>query len=154
MENSGRKTNPLPQVNNPEGLVDLLLKITQSSSTTEQLRNTFGLKSRELSYRLSALSFFELIVKINSKPATWASNQIVGDTRSGINKTKVEEVLRNRILDWNSKELKLRQDMQNSEFEIWEALSKDSLKTLSDATLGRRVTSYKKLVNWAMKKGE
>lgn len=152
MENSGRKTNPLPQVNNPEGLVDLLLKITQSRSTSEQLRNTFGLKSRELSYRLSALRFFELIVKIESKPATWASNHIIGDTNSGIKKARIEEILRNRILDWNSKELKLRRDLQNSEFEIWEALSKDSVKTLSEATLGRRVTSYKKLINWAMKK--
>jgi hypothetical protein len=152
MEDSTKPEPSLPQVNNPEGLVDMLYRIAESPSNKDRLIADLNLKPRELGYRLAALRFFELIAKDDSPPYAWRITTKVLDSKSGINRDALEDALRQSILRWNSIALGLSARLQNTEYEIWEALSKGASKELSESTLGRRVTSYKKLIQWASRK--
>lgn len=148
MENSRGRTTSIPQVNDPDGLVTLLDLILKNPRTNAELTKELGLRPRELSYRLAALRFFRLIRKTSHKPSTWEI-QFLNDESSGIRLTSAAQILKKVILDWNASSLGLKPDLSSSEYEIWKALSNDSSRPVGDVTMGRRVSSYKKLVRWA-----
>jgi hypothetical protein len=149
MENSRGRATSIPQVNDPDGLVTMLDLILKNPRTNSELTKALDLRPRELSYRLAALRFFRLIRKTSHKPSTWEI-QFISDESSGIRVTSAAQILKKAILDWNESSLGLNPDLSSSEYEIWKALSNDSSRPVGEVTMGRRVSSYKKLVRWAI----
>ena len=149
MENSRGRSLSIPQVNDPDGLAKMLDLILKSPRSNEELMKHLELRPRELSYRLAALRFFRLIRKISQKPSIWEF-QLLSDETSGIKFSSATQILRDSILKWNESALGLKPDLSSTEFEIWNALSNDSSKLVGEVTMGRRVSSYKKLVRWAI----
>jgi hypothetical protein len=76
--------------------------------------------------------------------------QFISDESSGIRVASATQILKKAILDWNESSLGLKPDLSSSEYEIWKALSNDSSRPVGEVTMGRRVSSYKKLVRWAI----
>ena len=149
MESSRDRAMSIPQVNDPAGLARLLDQILRNPRTNDELLMELDLKPRELNYRLAALQFFNLIRKSSRKPSTW-EYRFINDDSSGIKLKSASVMLRDSILHWNESTLRLKPDLSSSEYEIWQALSNDGSKPVGEITMGRRVSSYKKLVRWAI----
>jgi hypothetical protein len=150
MANSEKKLPSIPQVNNPQGLAEMLHLIMQGQKSKNDLNLVLQLKDREFSYRIAALQFFDLITRTTSRPITWSWSQIKSES-SGINSASAEKILRKAIKIWNTNELGLR-DSGNSEYEIWRALSSSKFKKIGEKTMARRVSSYKRLIHWALER--
>ena len=151
MGNSERKSNSIPQVNNPQGLAEMLAQIIDGPKSKQELNLVLKLRDREFSYRIAALNFFGLISKSNSRPGVWSWSQIRSES-SGITASHASLLLQKAIRDWNTDELGLRSGLDNTEYEIWEALSGPNFKKVGQKTMARRVSSYKKLVHWALER--
>ena len=150
MANSENKPTSIPQVNNPQGLAEMLNLIMQGQKTKKELNLVLHLEDREFSYRIAALQFFNLISKSAKRPTTWSWSQVKSES-SGTNSASAEKILRKAIEAWNTNELGLR-DSGNSEYEIWQALSSSKFKKVGVKTMARRVSSYKSLVHWALER--
>lgn len=151
MGDSERKSNSIPQVNDPQGLAQMLALIIEGPKSKKEMNSVLQLRDREFSYRIAALNFFSLISKSNSRPPIWSWSQIKTES-SGIKSTSAEMILQMAVKDWNTIELGLSSQLDNSEYEIWQALSDSKFKKVGQKTMARRVSSYKKLVHWALER--